>query len=137
MSWISCKSVVTKGLSLLTKIPSPHCLLIAGCWRGLARLSRRSSKKHAEGMADHFIRPGLYSKPNGDDIQETWCRRRESFVPMASRRLGVWRFRIGWDQNLYLCVAGSLPLLLHSLQWSKHISGRFICQVYGRADRVL
>jgi hypothetical protein len=31
----------------------------------------------------------------------------------------------------------SKTLLPHSLQWLKHISGRFLCQVYGRADRVL
>jgi hypothetical protein len=39
-------------------------------------------------MVDRFVRLGLYSQPNGDDIQETriwWkgscrCRRRASFV---------------------------------------------------------
>ena len=52
-------------------------------------------------------------------------------LPMASRRLGVWRF------FSLRCRQPSKTLLLHSLQWSKHISGRFLCQVYGLSDRVL
>ena len=43
--------------------------------------------------------------------------------PMASRRLGVWRF------FSLRCRQLLKTLLLHSLQWSKYISGRFLYQV--------
>jgi hypothetical protein len=47
------------------------------------------------------------------------------------RRLGVWRFRIGWDQKLFLASLTAFQnLLFHSLQRPKRISGRFLFQVY-------